>query len=50
MGDYQLEVLVQGYPGKSVRHSGLGWSTIVLPCGNNRVARIDALRQQHASS
>lgn len=28
--DYQLDILVQGYPGKSVCHGGLGWSTIVL--------------------
>jgi hypothetical protein len=27
--DYKLDILVQGYPGKSVCHGGLGWSTIV---------------------
>ena len=27
---YKLDVLVQGYPGKSVCHGGLGWSTIAL--------------------
>jgi hypothetical protein len=25
---YELDVLVQSYPGKSVCHGGLGWSTI----------------------
>lgn len=39
--DYQLDILVQGYPGKSVCHGGLGWSTIVLLRGNDRVALID---------
>lgn len=27
---YELDVLVQGYPGKSVYHGGLGWSTVAL--------------------
>ena len=27
---FQLNVLVQGFPGKSVCHGGLGWSTIAL--------------------
>jgi glyoxylase-like metal-dependent hydrolase (beta-lactamase superfamily II) len=27
---YQIDVLVQGYPGKAVCHGGLGWSTITL--------------------
>lgn len=39
--DYQLDILVQGYPGKAVCHGGLGWSTIVLLRGNGRVALID---------
>lgn len=41
MEDYQLDILVQGYPGKSVCHGGLGWSTVVLLRGNSRVALID---------
>ena len=41
MEDYRLDILVQGYPGKSVCHGGLGWSTIVLLRGNGRVALID---------
>ena len=39
---YEIDILVQGYPGKSVCHGGLGWSTIVLLRGHNRVALIDA--------
>lgn len=38
---YSLDVLVQGYPGKSVCHGGLGWSTIALLRGAGRVALID---------
>jgi N-acyl homoserine lactone hydrolase len=38
---YRIEIAVQGYPGKSVCHGGLGWSTIVLMQGHGRVALID---------
>jgi N-acyl homoserine lactone hydrolase len=38
---YDIEILVQGYPGKTVCHGGLGWSTIVLLRGHGRVALID---------
>jgi hypothetical protein len=24
---YEIDILVQGYPGKTVCHGGLGWST-----------------------
>ncbi|HSU05822.1 MAG TPA: MBL fold metallo-hydrolase [Acetobacteraceae bacterium] len=41
MEDYKLDILVQGYPGKSVCHGGLGWSTIALLQGAGRVALID---------
>lgn len=39
--DYELDILVQGYPGKSVCHGGLGWSTVALLRGEGRVAFID---------
>ena len=39
---YQIDILVQGFPGKSVCHGGLGWSTVVLLRGHGRVALIDA--------
>ena len=28
--DYDIDIVVQGFPGKSVCHGGLGWSTVVL--------------------
>jgi glyoxylase-like metal-dependent hydrolase (beta-lactamase superfamily II) len=39
--DYELDILIQGFPGKSVCHGGLGWSTIALLRGHGRVALID---------
>jgi N-acyl homoserine lactone hydrolase len=48
--DYRLDVLVQGYPGKSVCHGGLGWSTIALLRGNDRVALIDCGTFSHRSN
>lgn len=38
---YDIEIAVQGYPGKAVCHGGLGWSTIALLRGHGRVALID---------
>jgi glyoxylase-like metal-dependent hydrolase (beta-lactamase superfamily II) len=38
---YDIDVMVVGYPGKTVCHGGLGWSTIVLLRGHGRVAMID---------
>lgn len=38
---YQIDILVHGYPGKSVCHGSLGWSSIVLLRGHGRVALID---------
>ena len=37
-GNYNLDILVQGYPGKSVCHGSLGWSTNVLLRGEGRGA------------
>ena len=43
---YDMDIIVSGFPGKSVCHGGLGWSTIVLLRGQGaqkgRVALIDA--------
>jgi N-acyl homoserine lactone hydrolase len=39
--DYRIDILVQGFPGKSVCHGGLGWSSIVLLRGHGRVALVD---------
>jgi glyoxylase-like metal-dependent hydrolase (beta-lactamase superfamily II) len=30
VGDYEIDILVQGFPGKGVFNGGLGWSTVVL--------------------
>lgn len=38
---YAIELAVVGYPGKSVCHGGLGWSTIALLRGHGKVALID---------
>ena len=35
---YDIEIAVVGYPGKSVCHGGLGWSTIALLRGYGKVA------------
>jgi N-acyl homoserine lactone hydrolase len=38
---YRLDILVQGFPGKSVCHGGLGWSTIALLRSADRTVLID---------
>jgi N-acyl homoserine lactone hydrolase len=40
-GMYKLDVLVQGFPGRSVCHGGLGWSTIALLRSCERTVLID---------
>lgn len=40
-GGYRIDILVHGYPGRSVCHGTLGWSTIVLLRGHGRVVLID---------
>jgi hypothetical protein len=39
--DYEIDIVVQGFPGKSVCHGGLGWSTVVLVRAHGRLALID---------
>jgi N-acyl homoserine lactone hydrolase len=41
LGGFELDVLVQGFPGRMVCHGGLGWSTIALLRGRGRVALVD---------
>ena len=41
VGDYEIDIIVQGYPGKSVCHGGLGWSTLTLIRGQGRTAIVD---------
>lgn len=41
IGDYDIDIVVQGFPGKSVCHGGLGWSSIVLIRAHCRLALVD---------
>jgi N-acyl homoserine lactone hydrolase len=38
---YNLEVVIQGFPGKSEDHGGLGWSTVPLLTGHGEAILID---------
>lgn len=38
---WAIDIIVEGYPGKSVCHGGLGWSTIALLRGHGRVVLVD---------
>lgn len=38
---YTLDVLIQGFPGRSEDHGGLGWSTVPLLRGHGEVIMID---------
>ena len=38
---YDIDIVMQGFPGKSVCHGGLGWSSVVLLRGHGRVALVD---------
>jgi glyoxylase-like metal-dependent hydrolase (beta-lactamase superfamily II) len=40
-GGWRIDVLMTGYPGKSVCHGSLGWSTVALLRGHGRVALVD---------
>ena len=39
---YEIDVLVQGFPGRSVYHGGLGWGAVVLVRGHGRVVLVDS--------
>ena len=38
---YSLDVLVQGYPGKTTHHGGLGWATVALLRGRGETILVD---------
>jgi glyoxylase-like metal-dependent hydrolase (beta-lactamase superfamily II) len=38
---YEIDIVVTGFPGKSVCHGGLGWSSIVLIRAHGRIALVD---------
>lgn len=40
-GGWRVDILVQGYPGKTLKHGGLGWSTVALLRGHGRIAVLD---------
>src|SRR5256714_15442243 len=42
VGGFSIDILVQGFPGKTVCHGGLGWSTVALGRGQGRGILIDA--------
>ena len=41
IGGYDIDLLVQGYPGRSATHGGLGWSGVALLRGHGHLALID---------
>ena len=41
LDNYEIDILVQGFPGRSVYHAGLGWSSIALVRSQGRVLVID---------
>ena len=41
LGDFEIDIIVHGYPGKSVCHGSLGFSTIALVRHGKRVAIVD---------
>src|SRR5713226_5508942 len=38
---YRLDVIVQGYPGKTINHGGLGWTATSLLRGNGETVIVD---------
>jgi N-acyl homoserine lactone hydrolase len=38
---YELSILIQGFPGRSTCHGGLGWSTVALLRGHGETVLID---------
>lgn len=38
---YEIDVLLQGFPGRMVCHGGLGWSSVALIRGHERIALLD---------
>ncbi|MBT5109184.1 MAG: MBL fold metallo-hydrolase [Rhodospirillaceae bacterium] len=41
IGDYEIDIIVHGFPGKSVCHGSLGFSTIALIRHGDRLALVD---------
>jgi len=41
IGDYEIDIIVHGFPGKSVCHGALGFSTIAMIGKDDRIALVD---------
>ena len=41
IGDFQIDIIVHGFPGKSVCHGPLGFSTIAMIRHGDRIALVD---------
>ena len=41
LDDYEIDILIQGFPGRMVCHGGLGWSTVAMLRGHGCVALVD---------
>ena len=41
LGEYEIDIIVHGFPGKSVCHGSLGFSTIALVRHGDRLAIVD---------
>ncbi len=40
-GGWEVDLLIQGYPGKATEHGGLGWSTVALLRGHGHTVVLD---------
>ncbi|GAA5003702.1 MBL fold metallo-hydrolase [Actinopolymorpha pittospori] len=40
-GGYEFSILIQGFPGRSTHHGGLGWSTVPLLRGHGETMLVD---------
>lgn len=41
LGAYEIDVLITGFPGRSLYHGALGWGTVALVRGRGRVIMLD---------
>ena len=41
IGSWTAELLIQGFPGKSLENGGLGWSAVVLLRSDKRIVLVD---------
>jgi glyoxylase-like metal-dependent hydrolase (beta-lactamase superfamily II) len=41
LDNYEIDILISGFPGRSLYHGGMGWSTIALLRGHGKVIVLD---------